>query len=51
MKLHNNEIILSKEMLRNISEIITSLKMQVGQLEEQVRILRLNNLGGSQCQN
>lgn len=47
----NNEIILNKEHLRLISDLIVSLKIQILQLEEQVRILRLNNLGGSKCQN
>ena len=49
--MNNNEILMSKQLLRNISDLIVGLKLQVIQLEEQVRILRLNNLGGTKCQN
>jgi len=46
--MENKLIVISQQSLRNIAKTLTALKLQITQLENQVKELRLNLLKGGQ---
>jgi hypothetical protein len=47
IKMENNLIIMQSQGLRNIAKTITALKLQITQLESEVRKLRIDLAGGN----